>query len=118
WMRHDGVAVHSAKTWDYLPTPKAPKHKFDDLAFDVMFKDGVAWIAGASTGFHEIEKKHTRGILVQMDPETAALLEPVIVAPPFTDWPDSMFLAIGDHPDGAIVTGTEVKKDGTLQQIT
>ncbi|SFF44780.1 hypothetical protein SAMN02745121_08918, partial [Nannocystis exedens] len=117
-LRHDGVAVHSGKTWDYLPTPDAPKHQFDDLAFDVMIKDGVAWIAGASTGEHEFNVAATRGVLVQMDPETAVSLEPVIVAPPYSDWRDSMFLAIADHPDGAIVTGMEVKKNGNMQQIT
>jgi hypothetical protein len=119
WMRHDGVAVHSAKTWDYLrPGFENEPHKFDDLAFDVMLKDGVAWIAGASTGKHENQETWTRGILVQLDPETADLVAPVIVAPPFGNWLDSMFLALGDHPDGAIVTGTEVNKDGTLQLLT
>jgi hypothetical protein len=116
---HDGVAAYSGKLWDYLPTPKDFEHTFDDLAFDVMIKDGVAWIAGASTGDHDGGKgEPTRGILVQMDLETAALLEPVIVAPPFGNWLDSMFLALGDHPDGAIVTGTEVNMDGTLQLLT
>jgi hypothetical protein len=110
--------VHSAKAWDYWPTPKDFEHTFDDLAFDVMIKDGVAWIAGASTGKHENKEPRTRGILVQMDPETTALLEPVIVAPPLGDWRDSMFLAVSDHPSGAIVTGTEVKTSGNLQQIT
>jgi hypothetical protein len=47
-----------------------------------------------------------------------APFEPPIVAPPFSDWRDSMFLAIGDHPDGAIVTGMEGKSSGTAQQIT
>src|SRR5690606_12037728 len=115
----DGVAAYSAKLWDYWPPgDEANEHKFDDLAFDVMIKDGVAWIAGASTGKHENQESRTRGILVQMDPETATLLEPVIVAPPFGNWLDSMFLALGDHPDGAIVTGMEVNKDGTLQLLT
>jgi len=118
-MRGDGVVVHSAKPWDYTPIEKPNLvHEFDDLAFDVIIKDGVAWIAAASTGTHEKFETRTRGIIVQMDLETGVALEPVIVAPPVNDWRDSMLLAIGDHPDGAIVTGTEIKSDGTAQQIT
>jgi hypothetical protein len=41
-----------------------------------------------------------------------------VLAPPFGNWLDSMFLALGDHPDGAIVTGMEANKDGTLQLLT
>jgi hypothetical protein len=119
YVQHDGVVVHSAKAWDYWPTPKDFEHTFDDLAFDVMIKDGVAWIAGASTGEHDENKaSQTRGVLIQMDPETAALLEPVIVAPPFGSWLDSMFLAVSAHPDGAIVTGMENHAIGNKQLIS
>ncbi|MFY0534753.1 hypothetical protein [Nannocystis pusilla] len=43
---------------------------FDDLAFDVVLKDGVAWIAGASFGKHNGVWQESRGILVPLDLET------------------------------------------------
>jgi hypothetical protein len=53
-MSGEDVATASAKLWDYVPPNGLfEPHSFDDLAFDVVVADGVAWVVGASTGKHD-----------------------------------------------------------------
>jgi len=118
-MTGEDVATASAKPWDYWPEGQADlKHSFDDLAFDVVVADGVAWVVGASTGKHEIDAPRSRGIVVRLDVNSGAALGPAIVAEPVNVWRRSMFLAAGHHPDGVVVTGNETADDGTTQRIT
>lgn len=116
---HDGAAVFTAKSWDYLPAlPGYVPHMFDDFAFDVVVSDGAAWVVGASTGYHEFNDPSTRGLLVRLDLVTGDALAPATVAAPVNAWKNSMFLAAGRHPDGVVVTGNEATADGKSQQIT
>ncbi|WAS96537.1 hypothetical protein [Nannocystis punicea] len=118
-MTGEDVATASAKTWDYLPPDDmAEPHTFDDLAFDVVVVDDVAWLVGASTGKHEADFVFTRGVVVRMDVETGAALGAAVFAEPVKEWRNSMFLAAGRHPDGVVVTGNESTNDGTTQRIT
>ncbi|MDC0720615.1 hypothetical protein [Nannocystis bainbridge] len=119
-MTGEDVATATAKRWDYWPMGnKAFQHTFDDMAFDVVVTDGVAWVVGASTGDHdELKIKLTRGFVVRLDVETGAQLGPGFVAAPVTLWRHSMFLAASHHPDGVIVTGNESTIDGIDQRIT
>src|SRR5690606_32267639 len=86
------VPVFSAKPWDYLPVNN-PEHSFSDYAFDVIVKDGAAWVVGASDGKHEHPLDDMRGLIVRMDVETGAPLDPVIVAPRLGSWRHSQYLS-------------------------
>ncbi|MFY0539364.1 hypothetical protein [Nannocystis pusilla] len=130
WLRRHGrrVLAHDRrgcghgerKTWDYYPPDDvSKKHKFDDLAFDVVVADGVAWVVGSSTGLHDVDQvNRSRGVVVRLDLNTGAALGPAIVAEPVNAWRRSMFFAAGRHPDGVVVTGNETTDDGTPQRIT
>ncbi|MCY0986553.1 hypothetical protein OV203_05450 [Nannocystis sp. ILAH1] len=121
-MTGEDVATASAKQWDhYPPEDESKKHKFDDLAFDVVVVDDVAWVVGASTGDHDLlpnSKPVTRGLVVRMDVNTGVTLGPVALAEPGNVWRHSMFLAAGQHPDGVVAIGNESTDDGTTQRIT
>ncbi|MDC0719937.1 hypothetical protein [Nannocystis bainbridge] len=120
-MSGEDVATASAKLWDYLPpNDMVEPHEFDDLAFDVVVADGVAWVVGASSGKHDIDQViRSRGVVVPLDVNTGAALGPALVAEPVNaGWRRSMFLAAGHHPDGVAAVGNETTEDGTMQRIT
>ncbi|WP_434425962.1 hypothetical protein [Nannocystis pusilla] len=117
-MTAEGVAVVSAKGWDHVPNgDEIKQHKFDDLAFDVVIKDGVAWVAGASKGKHDDWWVETRGILVLLDLETGARLGPLAVQEATGSWRQGMYLGAAAHPDGVAVVGYGATGDGTSQRI-
>ncbi|WP_272089165.1 hypothetical protein [Nannocystis bainbridge] len=117
-MTAEGVAVVSAKGWDHVPNGNELfKHSFDDLAFDVVIKDGVAWVAGASVGEHNGIWTESRGVLVPLDLETGARLDPVIVQEVSGGWRQGMYLGAAAHPDGVVVVGYGATGDGTSQRI-
>ncbi|MCY1054634.1 hypothetical protein [Nannocystis sp. SCPEA4] len=117
-MTAEGVAVVSAKGWDHVPNgDEFKQHKFDDLAFDVVIKDGVAWVAGASAGKHNGVWQESRGILVPLDLETGARLDPVIVQAASGGWRQGMYLGAAAHPDGVVVVGQGATADATSQRI-
>ncbi|MDC0666451.1 hypothetical protein [Nannocystis radixulma] len=116
-MTAEGVAVVSAKGWDHVPNADADPHEFDDLAFDVVIKDGVAWVAGASAGKHNGVWQESRGILVPLDLETGARLDPVVVQDANGGWRQGMYLGAAAHPDGVVVVGQGATTDGTSQRI-
>ncbi|MFY0535186.1 hypothetical protein [Nannocystis pusilla] len=116
-MTAEGVAVVSAKGWDHVPNADSDPHEFDDLAFDVVNKDGVAWIAGMSVGKHNAFEYETRGILVPLDLETGARIDPVAVQEASGGWRQGMYLGAAAHPDGVVVVGQGATADGTSQRI-
>ncbi|MCY1069177.1 hypothetical protein OV090_30835 [Nannocystis sp. RBIL2] len=117
-MNAEGVAVVSAKGWDHGPNGQLNLHEFDDLAFDVVIKDGVAWVVGASTGEHDNGWwDETRGILVPLALETGARLDPVVVQAASGGWRQGMYLGAAAHPDGVVVVGYGATGDGTSQRI-
>ncbi|MFZ6179868.1 hypothetical protein [Nannocystis pusilla] len=122
-MTAEGIAVVSAKGWDHAPDTQPndgqpDPHVFDDLAFDVVIKDGVAWVAGASTGDHDDGwSDEMRGILVPLDLETGARLDPVVVQAASGGWRQGMYLGAAAHPDGVVVVGQGASVDGTSQRI-
>lgn len=91
--------------WDYVPQGEE-KHKFSDFAMDVVIKDDVAWVIGASNGKHDgpalIE---TRGILVPMDLNTGIVKDGVVIAAKGAYYTQSVFFGAGHHPLGVLVTG-------------
>ncbi|MDC0716230.1 hypothetical protein [Nannocystis bainbridge] len=116
-MNAEGVAVVSAKGWDHAPNGQLNLHGFDDLAFDVVIKDGVAWVAGASKGKHDEWWFETRGILVPLDLETGARLDPVVVQEAYGGWRQGMYLGAAAHPDGVVVVGYGAMTDEASQRI-
>ncbi|MFZ6181205.1 hypothetical protein [Nannocystis pusilla] len=116
-MTAEGVAVVSAKGWDHAPKAQKDPHVFDDLAFDVVIKGGVAWLAGSSVGEHDGFNLETRGVLVPLDLETGARLDPVIVQEVSGAWRQGMYLDAAGHPDGVVVVGYGATGDGTSQRI-
>jgi hypothetical protein len=116
-MTAEGVAVVSAKGWDHAPDTQPNVHTFDDLAFDVVIKDGVAWVAGASVGEHNGLWVESRGVLVPLDLETGKRLDPVIVQEASGGWRQGMYLAAAAHPDGVVVVGYGATDDETSQRI-
>jgi len=117
-MTAEGVAVVSGKGWDHVPNgDQIWKHTFDDLAFDVVIKDGVAWVAGASTGKHNGVWQESRGVLVPLDLETGARLDLVVVQEATGGWRQGMYLGAAAHPDGVVVVGQGATTDGTSQRI-
>lgn len=116
-MSAEGVAVVSAKGWDHAPNMQPNLHKFDDLAFDVVIKDGVAWVAGTSSGEHNGLWVESRGILAPLDLETGARLDPVIVQEASGGWRQGMYLGAAVHPDGVVAVGYGATGDGTSQRI-
>lgn len=117
-MNSDHVAVFGAKLWDYVPLAnKGWMHKFSDLAFDVVIKSGVAWVVGASAGFHEKQDPETRGLLAPMDLETGVPLDSVIVQAATGGWRQGMYFGAAAHPDGIAAVGYGATLDGTTQRI-
>jgi hypothetical protein len=111
---HQGTV---ADIWDYQP-PKAPVHSFADAAMDVVIDGDVAWVAGLSVGVHDEVKTFTRGMIVQIDIHTGAVVGPVIIAPRAGAWEHSMFFGLALHPEGLVVTGTGCQDAcGGLQRI-
>jgi hypothetical protein len=101
-----GLATLNDK-WDYVRDPiKDPPHSFSEFAMDVVLKDDVAWIIGASNGKHvDPVLVETRGILVPMQLNTGTVKDPVIVAAKGPYYTQSVFFGAGHHPLGVLVTG-------------
>ncbi len=89
--------------WDYDPH-KNP-HTFSEFAMDVVLEDDVAWVIGASNGYHDLFASEIRGILVPMSINTGELVDPVIVAAKADGYSQSVFFGGGSHPLGVLVTG-------------
>ncbi len=105
-MNGEHVPVLGGKPWDYLPPGKLEPHQFTDIATDVIVQDGVAWIVGMSIGKHDgILAPRSRGFVLRMDADTAAVLGPVIIAPTSGAWSQSKLFGAAAHPDGILVTG-------------
>ena len=103
--RVDGKGVQTlGDTWDFVPKDEE-EHKFSEFATDVVIKNNVAWVIGASTGLHEKAGSKTRGILAPMDLHTGEVKDPVLVAGPKGTFTQNVFLGAGPHPDGVLVTG-------------
>ena len=111
------VPVLSGKMWDYLPDPDKSPHLFSDFATDVVVRDGAAWIVGFSNGKHELQDIRTRGLIVRMDVDTGAMLDPVIIAPKVDAWTQSMLYGAAAHPDGVLVTGTGCNTACDVQRV-
>ena len=119
FWRVDAVGVQTlAKTWDYMPNMDEP-HVFWDFASDVVIKGDVAWVIGASHGFHADDKlvEALRGVLVPVDLHTGKVLGPVIVAPVSGAYNQSVFFGGGEHPDGVLATGYACDEDCTSYRI-
>ena len=104
------------ETWDFVPQG-ALKHTFSEFAMDVVIKDDVAWIIGASNGDHDIDKTRTRGILVPMQLNTGIVKDPVIIAAKGPYYTQSVFFGAGHHPLGVLVTGYGSDDGGSNYQI-
>ncbi len=103
-------------TWDYVP-PGEEKHKFSEFAMDIVVQDDVAWVIGASNGYHEQNKLETRGVLVPMDLNTGIVKDPVIIAAKGPYYTQSVFFGAGHHPLGVLVTGYGCDNGCTNYQI-
>ena len=106
-----------AKTWDYMPNQADP-HTFWEFATDVVIKGNVAWVIGASNGYHvdDPDFKALRGVLMPVDLHTGKVIG-VIVAPVSGAYNQSVFFGGGQHPDGVLVTGYACDKDCTSYRI-
>ena len=107
FWRVDAAGVQTlAKTWDYMPDNVDP-HTFGEFATDVVLKGDVAWVIGASNGYHadDADNLALRGVLVPMDLHTGKVIGPVLVAPVTGAYNQSVFFGGGPHPDGVLVTG-------------
>ena len=101
--------------WDYQPYDEP--HSFSEFAMDVVIKDNVAWIIGASNGKHDLFTVETRGVLVPMDLNTGIVNDPVIVASKGPYYTQSVFFGAGHHPLGVLVTGYGCDAGCTNYQI-
>ena len=119
WRMNEAlVPVLSGKTWDYVPVLEQGVHTFSDFATDVVVRDGVGWIVGFSDGLHDPkDAKRSRGIIVRMNVDTAAVLGPVIIAPKSDPWTQSMFFGAAAHPAGVLVTGTGCDNACDVQRV-
>lgn len=116
-MTGEQVPVLSGKTWDHVP-PDQLAHTFTDAAMDVVVRDGVAWVVGFSYGYHEDPQSlRSRGLVVRMDVETAAVLGSAMIASASGQWTHSMFLGAAVHPDGVLVTGNGCNNACDTQRV-
>jgi len=117
YWRIDGAGTQTlGDTWDYDPNNEP--HSFSEFGMDVVIKDDVAWLVGASSGKHDdplVVK--TRGILVPMNLHTGELLDLVIVAAESGPYTQSAFFGAGHHPLGVLVTGYGCDKNCADYQI-
>ena len=104
-MNGKHVPVLGGNPWDYQPPGEFEPHKYTDIATDVVVKDGAAWIVGMSVGKHEMLQIVSRGLVLRMNINTAAVLGPAILSPPSNGWSQSRLLGAAAHPDGILVTG-------------
>jgi len=117
YWRITGAGVQTlGDTWDY--DPENEPHSFSEFAMDVVIKNDVAWVIGASNGKHDdLMIERTRGILVPMDLHTGKVEDSVIVAVKDAFYTQSVFFGAGDHPLGVLVTGYGCDDGCTNYQI-
>ncbi len=118
WRVTDAGVQTLGEKWDFVPDPiKNLPHSFSEFAMDVVIKDDVAWIIGASNGKHEQNVIGTRGVLVPMNLNTGIVNDPVIVAAKGLYYTQSVFFGAGHHPLGVLATGYGCDDGGSNYQI-
>ena len=118
WRADSAGTLSLADTYDYRPAGKDP-HTFSDFANDVLIDGDRMWIVGASTGKHDNQFIHTRGVIVPMALNTGEVITAnVIVAPKLGTWEHSVFFGAALDDEGNVfATGYGRDDDNNTYRI-